>query len=141
MNVAQDCFYGERMGRFAVGSGDWTEYRKLPGVIEVDFHHEVPRRGEWLPPYHERMELVAQQALASLQAAYADLSVDYVLFTHGRSTSRPGATTSRSQVRKLMSSKEATPYIDRRRCILHESVFVAAIRRRGGTLPHVPDNR
>src|ERR1035437_9916430 len=66
------------------------------------------------------------------------------MFLHGWSTSRPGNTTSRSQVRKLMQSKESTPYIVRRDCIQHDTVFVAAIRPlkfgSNNPIPTQPDN-
>jgi hypothetical protein len=52
----------------------------------------------------------------------------YIMFVHGRSTSRQGKTTARSVVRKFMRSSEATPYIERRCSIQHETVFVARIK-------------
>lgn len=118
--------------RFQEGFGNWTEYRKLPGVIEVDFHHDPRPRGELGPPvpYDERMSDVWQKAIDALELAYTDPSVHYIIFTHGRSTSRLGKTTARSQVRNAMRSKQATPYIDRKRCIQHDSVFVAALKQR-----------
>ena len=70
---------------------------------------------------------VYETALDALVKAYED-GVEYVLFTHGYSTSRPGQTTARSTVRALMRSKEATQYIIRRDCIQNNAVFVAAIR-------------
>lgn len=104
--------------------GDWVKYRDLPNLIERDFHwmHE-DRTGL----YHENMQAVWDVALRTLKEAQQHGKC-YVLFTHGWSTSRIGKTTARSQVRKLMRSKEATPYIIRRDCIEHSSVFVAAIR-------------
>ena len=54
----------------------------------------------------------------------------YVIFTHGWSTSRPGKIIGRSQGRQVMRSREATPYIIRRDCVPHDSVFVAAIRQK-----------
>jgi len=73
------------------------------------------------------MAAVYSDALEALKNAQLN-KLDYVVFTHGWSTSRPGTITSRSHVRKLMRSREATPYIIRRNCIQHHSVFVAAIR-------------
>jgi hypothetical protein len=55
----------------------------------------------------------------------------YVMFVHGKSTSRPGQTTARSQVRNFMRSKTATPLIDRKHCIQHTTVFVAKVRQAG----------
>jgi hypothetical protein len=121
---------------FTKGSGNWTQYRG-PDVMEVDFHwcpgdrHPDDRRG-WTP-YAERMGEVERRALAALRDAY-ERGVKRVLFTHGSSTSRPGATTARSVVRSVMRSTEATPYLCRRECIQHETVFVAAIR------PKPPDD-
>ncbi len=114
---------------FKRGTGDWTQYRGK-GVMEVDFHPEEVDRG-WGPrlPYHERMAEVHNTTLAALRDAYESGS-KRVLFRHGSSTSRRGKQTSRSEVRGVMRSKEATPYICRRDCIQHETVFVAAIRPR-----------
>ncbi len=67
------------------------------------------------------------EPIEALKKAYQQ-SVSYVLITHWSSTSCPGKTTARSQVRKLMSSKDSTPYISRSECIQHEAVFVEAIR-------------
>ena len=118
---------------------NWVEYRQLPDLVEQDFH--------WVGDdsagsYHENMQTVLAVALNGLIAAQA-AGKKYVLFTHGGSTSRPGMTTSRSQVRKLMGSKEATPYIIRRECIHQSTVFVAAIRplktdgKKFGTAPSI----
>jgi hypothetical protein len=105
-------------------SGDWTDFRKLPGLLEVDFHlaEEQPTGAYW-----EHMDQVKETTLNSLRKAQKD-GRQYVLFTHGHSTSRIGAQTSRSVVRGVMRSKEATPYIIRRESIQHSSVFVAKIR-------------
>ena len=110
---------------FKKGYGDWTQYRKLPQAIEVDFHYSDfgPRE----VPYDEAMDAVWTTAFEAIQKAY-NQGVQYVIFRHGWSTSRRGNTTTRSQIRKLMRSRDATPYIRRSACIQHESVFVAAIR-------------
>ena len=113
------------MGTFKTESGDWKEYRNLPKLLEIDFHpsdHE-----ESFLPYHERMIKVWNDSLNALKRAKSE-GFEYVLFTHGWSTSRLGKTTSRSQVRKLMRDPIATQYIVRRSCIQHHSVFVAKIR-------------
>ena len=115
------------MGQFKIERGDWIKYRKLPDLTEVDFHLSQEE-----PPHHDYDESMGdawQIALDSLKRAYADSKTCYVLFTHGQSTSRRGRTTSRSVVRGLMRSTDATPYIDRKRCIQHDSVFVAVIRK------------
>lgn len=103
---------------------NWLEYRKLPDLLEVDFH---PPKEKSFEPYSVKMDSVWDNVLTGLKQAQQN-GMKYVLFTHGSSTSRMGATTARSQVRKLMRSKEATPYIIRRECIQNESVFVASIR-------------
>jgi hypothetical protein len=103
---------------------NWIEDRSLPNLMEVDFHwaDEVPMGG-----YFEHMQKVRERALQAPQDAQRQ-GKKYVLFTHGWSTPRRGRTTSRSQVRGLMRNKDATPYIFRKNCIQHDSVFVAAIR-------------
>lgn len=120
---------------FIKGTGDWAQYRKLPNCREIDFHRSDPR-SKYGPPedsYENVMAQVWDDALAALKKAQAD-GIDFLLLVHGSSTSRPGATTSRSQVRKLMKGKEATPFLIRRKCIEHATVFVAAIRRAGQML-------
>lgn len=114
-----------RQYMFKKGSGDWVQYRKLPKSTEVDFHHSDygPRN----IPYGEAMNNVWEQAFEALTRAYQQ-GLRYVIFTHGASTSRPGKTTARSQIRNLMRSRAATPYIRRSECIQHKIVFVAAIR-------------
>lgn len=114
---------------FKRGTGDWTEYRKLDGVTEYDFHRsgENGVSSEGWRPYAERMEAVYFETLEKLKDAQ-QAGNKFVLFTHGSSNSRPGKTTSRSQIRAVMRSKGSTPYIIRKECIQHDSVFVAAIR-------------
>jgi len=89
--------------KFQIGSGDWTRYRSLPGE-----------------------EIV----LRELEEGFNDPNTKHVLYMHGKSTSRNGKQTSRSVVREIMRGKAATPYIDRRCCIQHDSVFVAALKQR-----------
>ena len=109
---------------FKVDRGDWKNFRKLGSYIEIKgYHNEDSDRG----PYWEEMEAVYDGAKKILESAYED-GIEYVIFTHGWSTSRRGRTTNRSQIRKLMRCKDATPYIIRKECIQHYSVFVAAIR-------------
>lgn len=110
---------------FKKGSGDWTQYRTLPALVEIDFHDN--QHGQRKNPYSEAMGTVWDRALEALKKAYQE-GKGYALFTHGSSTSRRGKTTARSQVRGLVRSKEATPYIRRCECIQHETVFAAAIR-------------
>ena len=114
---------------FKTGAGDWTEYRKLDGVTEYDFHRaeENGFSPDGYRPYWDRMDSVYSETLDKLKDAQKSGN-KFVIFTHGWSTSRIGKTTSRSQVRAVMRSKDSTPYIIRKECIQHDSVFVAAIR-------------
>jgi hypothetical protein len=109
---------------FIRGVGNWVEYRELQNLQEIDFHPAGQDPGG---AYYENMAAVRERALSGLIEAQAN-GFSYLLFKHGWSTSHRGKTTSRSQVRSLMRSKEATPFIIRSRCIQHYSVFVAAIR-------------
>jgi hypothetical protein len=121
------------MARFKKGTGKWKEYRQLPRVGEIDFHPERygPRR--WGPreqSYEDNMAQVWDETLEALQSAQ-QRGCRYLLITHGRGEELRGGwreTTVRSQVRKLMRSPAATPYIIRSECIQHEAAFVAAIR-------------
>src|SRR6056297_2347014 len=108
--------------------GDWTKYRELKPLI-VDFHFEEDET-DWIP-YYERMDEARRRSLIAIMEAY-EKGIPWVLFTHGWSTSRIGKTTSRSVVRGLMRSKDATPFIVRKNCIQHDSVFLAAIRPNSG---------
>jgi len=121
-----------RSSRFIKGDGDWTEYRRLGDVVEVDLHLAEPRSSSDGPPvpYWDKMAAVEEKTLEALQAAQRD-GHEFVMFLHGHSTSRPGRTTARSVVRRVMASPSATPFIDRSRSIQHDSVFVAAIRSPG----------
>ncbi len=112
---------------FKTESGDWTRYRRLPSCMEVDFHWSD--NGPRDVPFWEALEQVRRVALESLQKAQKNGS-QYVIFTHGSSTSRLVLPTARSQVRKLMRSPAATPYIIRKECIQHHSVFVAVIKQK-----------
>jgi hypothetical protein len=119
---------------FKLEDGPWAEYRKLePRPMEVDFHYPPGTRKV---EYWDAMDAIRERAFEAIKKAQAD-GVKWVLFTHGWSTSVGWKqTTARSQVRGLMRSKEATPYIVRSECIQHESVFVAAIR----TAHHMAQN-
>lgn len=112
------------MGSFKYRCGDWVEYRKLPGLMECDFHHSG---NDSLGNFYLNMDSVYKDALRLLKIAQ-EQGKQYILFTHGWSTSGRGRTSSRSQIRKLMRSKFATPYIERGACIQHPSVFVVAVR-------------
>ena len=113
--------------KFTKQNRNWVEYRELPKLLEHDFHRYNPDPNAPKLPYHELMDNVYKEALEVLKTAQ-NQGKEFVLFTHGLSTSRMGETTTRSQIRKLMKGKDATPYIIRKNCIQQSSVFVAAIR-------------
>lgn len=110
--------------RFQDGYGPWAQYLQLDKVHLVDFH-----RGRRAPgkAYWDVMADVHEEAFAALQYAQAN-GFRHVVYVHGWSTSGPGKTTSRSVIRGLMRSPDATPHIVRAACIQHETCFVAAIR-------------
>lgn len=109
------------------GSGDWVQYRQLPGKMrEVDFH--PGRRDPSKAEYGEAMAEVYSDGLAELRKAQ-EAGCDWVLFRHGCSTSRPGATTARSQLRALLRSGDSSPFVVKARSIQHDTVLVAAIRK------------
>lgn len=114
------------MAKFKHEGGDWARFKQLPNLATIDFHFGSGAASE--TSYRDRMDGVYNTALEALRNAQADAK-DWVLLTHGRSTSRLGATTARSVIRGLMRSPEATPLIDRSQSIQHDSVFVARIRR------------
>jgi hypothetical protein len=113
---------------FKKGVGDWTQYR-APDVMEVDFHRADPYRKAYRGAFafEEAMALVKTDTLEALKTAQ-HAGFRGVLLTHGWSTSRRGRMSSRSVIRGVMRSKDATPYIIRSECIEHDSVFFAAIR-------------
>jgi hypothetical protein len=112
------------MGRFQLGSGNWTDYRVQFNPDEIDLHFG---KRDPSTSYGEAMAGVRETVVASLEEAQREAR-PCVMFVHGSSTSRPGRTTARSQVRGFMRSRAATPLIDRRGCIQHETVFVAKLR-------------
>jgi hypothetical protein len=112
---------------FQKGSGDWTQYRSMRDLSksdEIDLHFGKRRSGS----YEDAMAEITVIVEKGLREAQRN-GRPYVMFTHGRSTSRPGQTTARSQVRTFMRSSAATPFIDRAHCIQHETVFVARVRK------------
>jgi hypothetical protein len=109
-------------------NGNWTDYRAKSGLLtedEVDLHRG--RRDPRHCTYDDAMSDVEETVLAALRTAY-ERGREYVMFIHGHSTSRPGATTARSVVRGFMRSKAATPFIARAGCVQHPTVFVAKLR-------------
>ena len=117
------------MSNWQTDDGDWACFQNLPNTREVDFHPppRAFRDEDDYMPYWARMNEVYARTLEALESAYED-GIDWVIFRHGYSTSRRGKTTSRSVVRSVMRSTESTPYIVRKKCIQHYSVFVAAIK-------------
>jgi len=112
--------------KFRRDQGDWVRFRNFPNNEELDLHFS--QFGFRETSYCEAMDETYRLVLDRLRKASEGGKTMFLLVTHGCSTSRPGKTTSRSQVRKLMRSPDATPYIVRKECIEHRSVFVAAIR-------------
>jgi hypothetical protein len=109
--------------------GDWKRFRELPLSVEVDFHKSERGKRDRFQPYENAMSDVWTEALNAIVDAY-EKGLQHVIFTHGSSTSRPGRTTSRSQIRKLMRSTEVTKYVLKSKSIQHSSVFVAVIRQK-----------
>lgn len=108
------------------GGGDWVRFMDPQTTLEIDLHVDKDDL-DYNLPYWEKMRQVWERSLDALKRAQAE-GKKFVLFKHGWSTSRIGKTTSRSQVRKLMQSREATPFIIRRNSIKHDTVFLASIR-------------
>jgi hypothetical protein len=104
--------------------GDWTRYRSLPNLVEIDFHRG--RRDPFIP-YGDAMAEVDRDTRAAVLSAHAE-GRSWVLIRHGASTSRPGQMTARSVVRGVMRDTATTPFILRSQCIQHDTCFVTAIR-------------
>ena len=109
---------------FQYFNGPWADPRKFEPRREVDFHLDGQEREISYWDAMANIEVTVREALVNAQRD----SIQYVLFTHGWSTSRLGKTTARSVVRGFMRSPEATPLIIRKECIQHESVFLAYVR-------------
>jgi hypothetical protein len=87
------CEFGclERYGgqfMFKKEFGDWTKYRELE-PLEIDYHHDGGELDGL--SYYERMDRARKGSLAIIKRAQKD-GIPWVLFTHGHSTSRIGAT-------------------------------------------------
>jgi hypothetical protein len=112
---------------FQQGAGTSDQYRLTLGLSkddEIDLHFG-PR--DKSIRYHVVMDEITTIVEAGLKAAQQK-GRPYLMFIHGRSTSRRGKKTARSMVRGFMRSKAATPLIERRHCIQHVTVFVAKVR-------------
>ncbi len=55
------------MTTFRKGAVDWTQYRRLESLVEVDFHDT--QRGTREVPYWEAMASVTTRAIAALRNA------------------------------------------------------------------------
>jgi len=109
-------------------TGNWVDYRARFGLLpedEIDLH--FGRRDPREQSRYDGMAAVKQCVIENLRRAKENRR-PYIMFTHGWSTSRPGKMTARSVVRGFMRSSAATPFIERSKCIQHNSVFVAKIR-------------
>jgi hypothetical protein len=73
------------------------------------------------------MAEVHHEAFEAIRSAY-EKETPYLLIGHGWSTSRPFHVTAQSMIRRLMRSKEVTPYVDRRRCVQHPACFLVALK-------------
>lgn len=114
--------------RFQRGHGDWKQYRSRFGLTEVDeIDLHFGKRDPSRLSFREAMAGVLTLVIARLEEAQRN-GRSHVMIIHGRSTSRRGKTTARSQVRNFMRSKDATPLIHRKACIQHDTVFVVALR-------------
>lgn len=69
--------------KFKSANNDWTEFRQLPELVEVDFHWA--NQGKF-HDYRESMDAVYDIAIKSLVKAQKE-GKQNVLFTHGSSTS------------------------------------------------------
>lgn len=105
-------------------TSNWTRYRG-PDVKEIDLH--FGKRDRFSKSYDEVMADITDLVEDELRKAQRE-GWRFVMFIHGWSTSRPGRTTARSEVRGFMRSKEATPLIERSRCVQHETMFLAKVR-------------
>ena len=90
------------------------DFSGRPDVLHIDFH------GIATVNAYDR-------ALRTLVDAHRR-GLAWVVFTHGSSTSRPGKTTCRSEVRRLLRGKDATPYIVRREIGQNRSTTWVAIQ-------------
>jgi hypothetical protein len=106
---------------------DWVEFRQRFRLLpedEIDLHFG---RRDYHFLFEDAMATVEDIVVDALREAF-ERHRPYIMFVHGWSTSRPGQTTARSVVRRVMQSKRGTPFIDRTGCIRHKTVFVAKLR-------------
>ena len=112
---------------FQRGLGSWTQYRSMFDLAvsdEVDLHFGPRDRSvSYDQVMRDLISLIEDKVRDAQQRGRP-----YVMFIHGSSTSRRGRRTARSQVRGFMRSKAATPLIERKYCIQHNTVFIAKLR-------------
>ena len=109
-------------------NGNWTDFRQqfnLTRDDEIDLH--FGRRDGSVMTYDEAMGGIGERVRAALQNGQ-NKGRPYIMFVQRPINVAPGKTTARSIVRQFMRSSEATPYIERRGSIQHETVFVARIK-------------
>ncbi len=106
---------------FIKADGDWEFLKYLGKIYYVDFYLPEGKT------FYEKMEQSHRIVINSLKYAQEE-GYDYVLFNHGDSRSGPVLGSPKSAVRSIMKSKEAIPYIIKKKSIQHESVFLAAIK-------------
>jgi hypothetical protein len=112
-----------------------TDYRARFSLLsqdEIDLHRG--RRDPRCLSYDDAMADVEETVRIALEQT-SKRGRPYVMFIHGNSTSRTGATTARSVVRGFMRSKVTTPFIDRAGCVQHPTVFIAKLRAAGQRRP------
>jgi hypothetical protein len=97
---------------FNTGSGDGRDWKKHPKTLVIDYHDG----SDYGMEYWEHLEDFHNRTMEGLKKAQKD-GYEYILFTHGSSTSRQGTQTARSEVRKIMKGKKGTPFIIRKYCI------------------------
>jgi len=115
---------------------NWIEFRRLPNYREVDFHWVTNESDD---DYLQAIEDVRRLAIRALQKAQSE-GVSYLLLLHESPMSEGlRRTTARSTIRKLMRSRNATPYILRSQCVQHHTCFVAAIRPRAAIVAQGPE--
>src|ERR1700761_6671288 len=109
---------------FRLGWGDWEQYHPAD-CLDVDLH--FGKRDPKVKSYQTAMDEVEALVERTLREAQRD-GRPYVMFIHGRSTSRRGKMTARSRVRGFMRSPKATPLIVRSECIQHPTIFVVKVK-------------
>lgn len=103
---------------------DHYGFDQRPDILHVDFHRAGTSPGV---SFEDKMRRTYREARAALRTARSR-GYAYIAFTHGGRELPRGRRSTRSVVRGLIRSPEATPYVERSRCILTPAVTVAALR-------------